>query len=423
MKFKKKTFKNGLRAIVAPMPSTETVSIMVLVGTGANYENLDNNGLSHFLEHMFFKGTKDFPKPGELDRGLDAVGAIHNAFTSREETAYWIKADAKKFDLTLHFVSDILQNALIKQEEIDKERTVILQEMKVWADNPINDIWSHVEALIYGDNSYGWQVIGTPKNIKTMGRAKFMKYWKSQYVASNTVVVVAGNVNEEQTFQKIEKAFENLRVGKHEKESAFKTPKPGPRTAIIERETEQSHVVVAALGYGENHKDRLTADVLGTILGGYMSSRLFEDIRGKLGLAYVVRAGHDSYRQTGFFGAYAGVLTEKRHEVIERIVGHLNRIKRTGPTSEEVTRAKENIKGTMALALESTDKVALFLGGQEILHGKIKKPEDIKKKLDKITKADLQRVAKDLFKPENLYLTIIGPRTDKDDYDTILNEV
>ena len=421
MKFIKRTFANGLRVIVSPMHSTETVTVLVLVGTGSNYEERKINGLSHFLEHMFFKGTKNHPKPGELDRMLDSVGAIHNAFTSREETGYWIKADSKRFDLAILFVSDILQNALLKDEEINRERGVILEEMKMYWDDPRRYIWSVFEELVYGDNPYGWDVIGTAQNIKKIKRSAFLNYWKSQYVASNTVVIVAGNVSEEQAFKKIEKAFAPLRTGKFKKAPALGKIVPGPRLKLFEKNTDQSHIVLGALGFALSHQDRLVADVLATILGGYMSSRLWSDIRGKHGLAYAVNASHQAYRATGYFAAYAGVPHERREEVVERISGHLVRIRKSGVTSEELTRAKDNIKGRLSLSLESTDEVASFVGAQELLLGRVWSPEELTRRVDKITKADLARVAKTLFHKDKVYLAMIGPKLTPAPYEKILN--
>lgn len=409
MKFAKKRLKNGLRVIVAPMESTNTITVLVLVGTGSNYETREINGLSHFLEHMFFKGTKKYPKPGELDKLLDSVGAMHNAFTSREETGYWIKIDAKQFSLAMTFVSDILQNALLKEEEINRERGVIIEEMKMYWDNPQRYIWSLAETLLYGDNAYGWDVIGTQENIRSIKRKDFIDYWKSQYVASNTVVIIAGNVGVDDTVKKVEKAFAKLRSTKPKGPATFQTPKSGARIKLFQKETDQSHVLVGALGYGLDHKDRYVADVLSTILGGYMSSRLWSDIRGKHGLAYSIHAGHQAYRSTGYFAAYAGVPHERREEVINRIVQHLVKIKKTGITTEELQRAKDNIRGHLAISLESTDEVASFLGAQEILLERTYTPDEILKKIDMITKEDVARVARDLFKRDTMFLTVIGP--------------
>ncbi len=420
MQFVKRTFENGLRTVVAPMSGTDTVTILVLVGTGSNYEERKESGLSHFLEHMFFKGTKNHPKPGELDRMLDAVGAVHNAFTSREETGYWIKVDARHFPLALTFVSDILQNALLKEEEVNRERGVILEEMKMYWDTPRRYIWSLFEELVYGDNSYGWDVLGTARNIRTIKRSQFINYWKSQYTAQNTVVVVAGNISASTVFPRIESAFSQLRTGKARKAPALKKVAHGPRIKLFEKETDQSHVVLGAIGYELEHKDQYAASILATILGGYMSSRLWADIRNRHGLAYVVSAMHTPYRVTGYFATYTGVPHERREEVVKRIVGHLERIRRSGATTEELHRAKENTKGHLALSLESTDEVAAFLGGQEILTGKIKTPAEVVKKVDKVSLGDIQRVARTIFRKDNIYLAMIGPRLSEATYHKIL---
>lgn len=423
MEFVKRTLASGLRVIVAPMASTETVTLLVLVGTGSNYETQKINGLSHFLEHMFFKGTKNHPKPGELDRMLDAVGAVHNAFTSREETGYWVKVDTKHFPLALNFVSDILQNALLKEEEINRERGPVLEEMNMIWDDPMRYIWSIFERLVYGDNPYGWDVLGTQENIRCIKRSAFLKYWKSQYVASNTIVVAAGNVPEGTLFEKIERAFSNLRDGKFMRAPLPRKVREGPRIEILSKDTAQTHVMLGAGGYALTHKNRIAAEVLSTILGGYMSSRLFSDIRERHGLAYAIRASHQSYRRVGYFAAYAGVPHAKAEEVVRRIALNLTKIKKSGVSSEELTRAKENIKGRLAISLESTDDVASFLGEQEVLLGKIETPTAIIKKLERIRKEDIQRVAKQIFTPKNAYCAIIGPRLDRAPYEKILAAV
>ncbi|HEY4477480.1 MAG TPA: pitrilysin family protein [Candidatus Paceibacterota bacterium] len=420
MEILKQKLPNGLRVMAVPMQNTETVTLLVLVGTGANYETRATNGLSHFLEHMFFKGTKKYPKPLELDRMLDAVGAVHNAFTSREETGYWIKVDAKHFPLALLFVSEILQNALLKEEEINRERGVILEEINMYRDNPQRQIWAHFEELIYGNNPYGWDVAGSPENVRRIKRSAFLSYWKSQYVAENSLVVVAGNISPEKIFSKVGSAFADLRTGKFAR--APEPPKiiPGPRMHIESKDTAQSHVVLGTLGYAMPHKDRIAADVLATILGGYMSSRLFMDIRERRGLAYAVRASHQAYRKVGYFAAYAGVPHGKTAEVVERMIANLQRTRKGGVTGEELTRAKDNIKGHLAISLESTDEVASFVGEQEILLNKVETPKQLIKKLDRVTKEDIRRVAKNLFSQVKTYLTIVGPHQKREQFEKLL---
>ncbi|KKU50845.1 MAG: Peptidase M16 domain protein [Parcubacteria group bacterium GW2011_GWA2_47_10b] len=295
--------------------------------------------------------------------------------------------------------------------------------MKMYWDDPRRYVWSLLEGLIYGDNSYGWDVLGPARNIQKIKRSAFVNYWRSQYVASNTIVVIAGNVSESTTFSKVESVFSGLRTGKYAKEPPMKKVILGPRVRIFEKNTDQSHVVIGALGYSLEHKDRLVADVLSTILGGYMSSRLWSDIRGKHGLAYHVHAEHQPYKHTGYFAAYAGVPHERREETIRRIIGHLEKIKKSGVTKEELSRAKENIKGRMAISLESSDEVATFLGTQEVLLGKIKTPDELKKRIEKITGEDIARVAKSLFQKDKVYLAIIGPHLKEEAYDGILRSI
>ena len=423
MKFVQKTLKNGVRAIVAPMPESQTVTVLVLVGTGSNYETRKISGISHFLEHMFFKGTKKHAKSGEISRIMDSVGAAHNAFTSREETGYWVKLERDKFDFGLDVVSDILQNSLLEEGEIDRERGVILEEMNMYFDMPQRQIWSELELLLYGDNPYGWDVIGFTKNIQTLKRKDFLSYWKKQYTASNTVVVVAGGIPENTTMDHIEKSFSSLRKGVPGKPMVFKKNTDIARVRAVEKNTDQSHILIGTEGYKLTHKDKVAADVLATILGGYSSSRLFRDIRDTHGLAYAVHASHNAYAYGGYFAAYVGVPHQKRVEVIERIIDHLSKIKKNGVTKEELSRAKANARGKLAMSLEATDEVAGFLGGQELILGKIRSPEEILKKIEQVEREDITRVATQMFQPSKIRIATIGPEQDEALYATLIQKV
>ena len=409
MDFVKKNLSSGLRVIAVPMKNTNTVTLLVLVGTGSRYETRNINGISHFLEHMFFKGTKHYPDAGELNKRTDAIGAIHNAFTSREETGYWVKAHAKHFTTVLTFVADILQNSLIKKEEVEKERGVILEEMKMFWDTPRSYIWYVFERLLYGDQPAGWDTIGTAESLKKLKRPHLVQYWDHQYGARNTVVIVAGNISAATIFRSVDDAFSQVRKGLSKKELKIKKSKKGPTVYIHEKKTDQTHLVLGAKGFSLSHRDRFVAEVLATILGGYMSSRLFMEIRERRGLAYTVAASHQAYRQDGYFAVYAGIPHSSLGRVPQIIVREFKRIVNTGVRREELQRAKENIRGHLAIALESTDEVAQYFGMQELLLGKILAPAKVMERIDRIREDDIKRVARKMFHPENYYLALIGP--------------
>lgn len=414
MHYQLKKLPSGLRVIACEMPNTETVTVLTLIGTGSHYETREINGISHYLEHMFFKGTKKYPDASTLNRRIDEIGGVHNAFTSKEETGYWVKAHKDHFRTAFGFVADILQNALIPAEEVERERNVIFEEMKLYWDTPSRYIWDLFEQHYFGDQPAGWDIIGTKETLNSLHRPDLMKYWKSQYVASNTVLVVAGNVKAEEVFALAAKEFKKLRKGKATGRKPLRAPEKGPRVKVHERVTDQTHLVVGTLGYPYAHKDRAVADVLATILGGYMTSRLFIKIRERRGLAYTVRAGHESAPLSGYIAVYAGIPQGKYVEVAKYIVEEFKNVIKKGVTAEELSRAKANTRGRMAIALEGSDEVASFFGSQEIMIGKIKTPDEMLSRIDKVTNADIKRVAAELFKPTQLYAACIGHNIDAD---------
>ncbi|MFC1594861.1 M16 family metallopeptidase [Patescibacteria group bacterium] len=409
MDFVKKKLPNGLRVICAPMKNTETVTFLVLVGAGSHYETRDINGISHFLEHMFFKGTKKCPESGELSRRLDAIGAEHNAFTSREETGYWVKTHKRHFSMALGFVADILQNSLMRREEIERERQVIFEEMKMAWDNPMRYIWYIFERHLYGDQPAGWDTIGTFETLKRIKRPQIIEYWQKQYTASNTVVIVSGKVSPKEVFSGVSEAFVSFKKGKPKNAPKLRKIKDGPSVNIFEKNTDQTHLIFGARGFPLNCKERIIAEILATILGGYMSSRLFMEIREKRGLAYAVHAGHQAYTQSGYLAVYAGVPHKAAVKVPIYIAKEFKKVREKGVTEEELSRAKENIRGKLAISLESTDEVASFLGVQELLLKKVLTPAKILKIIDSISENDIKRVAGKMFVSKNYYLAFITP--------------
>ena len=421
MEFKRETLANGMRVIVAPMQGTRAMTLLVLIGTGSKYESRKTNGLAHFLEHMFFKGTKTYPKPGMISKKLDMLGAEYNAFTSAEETGYWVKADAAHFPAALAFVADMLQNPLLKKEEIEKERGPVIEELKRCNDTPTTLIWEHWEELLYGDQPAGWPTIGNEENIRRFSREDFLRYWREHYLASNAVVVMAGNANVNgAALQAIERAFGGMPRGNPKKREPLKKEKEKERLRVHYKETEQSHFTIGGHGFSlADDTDRLPAELLAIIMGGYMSSRLWQAVREKRGLAYTVYATHQAYTDAGYFVAYAGVPHSQLTRTIKLMMSEFERVREKGITREELTRAKENVRGKMAIALESSDEVASFLGAQELLRGRVETPEDILAKIERVTHYDIMRVAKYCFAPENLRVAIIGPHK-KESYASIL---
>ncbi|HUD08697.1 MAG TPA: pitrilysin family protein [Candidatus Saccharimonadales bacterium] len=425
MHFKKTTFKNGLRLITAPMKDTNTVTVVVAVAAGSKYESKKINGLSHFLEHMFFKGTKKRPKTKDIAESLDAVGGEFNAYTSTESTAYYAKVDKEHIGLAIDVVSDIFLNSKIDPKEIEKERGVILQEINMYEDNPMLSVQEEFENLLYGDQPAGWKVIGTKENIARVSQKDFAGYMKNFYTAKNTVVSVVGNfgeMGESGVIKEIEKIFSKMRKGEVNKKQKTTEKQARPELKIKHKKTDQAHLVLGFRGYNMFHKDRFALALLANILGGTMSSRLFLSVRERLGLAYYVSAGDDESSDCGYFSVRAGVDTDKAkiEKTVKTIISEIKKMKARGVSEKELQKAKDNLRGKMALSLESSDEVAAFLAGQELGRREIKKPDEILRRIDKVKRDDILRVARDIFRNENLNLAIIGPIEDKGFLERIL---
>src|SRR3990167_4581456 len=409
MKFEKKTFSNGLRAIVAPMKDTQAITLWVLFGTGSKYETKRINGISHFLEHLFFKGTKSRPEAGQVNRELDRLGAESNAFTSKEYTGYYVKAAAKHFDTALDIVSDILIKPLFKKEEIEKERGVILQEISMYEDDPRRQAAEIFEELLYGDQPAGWDTAGYPGTVKNIAREDIVKYKESHYLTSNAVVTVAGNIEPGAAFHKVEKAFSKMPRGNKLQKSKVKEKQSRPQVKFKKKDVDQTHIRLGVRSYDMFDERRYALTVLQTILGGNWSSRLFMELREKLGLTYYVRAFQEQYTDTGYLMAAAGVPHEKLPETARKIVEILRLFRTKGVSEKEIKFAKEYIRGSMALAFESTDEVATFLASQELFYKKILTPPEVLAKIERVQRDDIMKIARDIFRPEKVNLAAIGP--------------
>ncbi len=414
MHFKKTIFKNGLRLVTAPMRDTQTVTVIITVGAGSKYENRKNNGISHFLEHMFFKGTKKRPKAKDISEILDGVGGEYNAFTGKEQTAYYVKVDATHLDLALDVVSDIYLNSRLDPREIERERGVIIQELNMYEDTPIMQIGDVFEGLLYGDQPAGWEIVGTKENVGKMKRADFAEYLAKNYTAPNTVVCVAGNIGEIGEIgiiRKIERIFAKMSKNKNGRKPKVVEEQTAPRILVKNKKTDQCHLILGARARDMFHPDRHALALLANILGGGMSSRLFLSVRERLGLAYYIGASYESYTDSGYLGVKAGVgaRAEKIEKAVKTIMREIGKIRETRVGAKELKKAKDNIRGRMILSLESSDEIAGFLAGQELMKRKIEKPEEILAKIGKVTAGDVQRVARETFVNEKLNLAMIGP--------------
>ena len=341
MKYDIHTLKNGLRIVLVPMPQTETATVVVMTGTGSRYENEKENGLAHFLEHMFFKGTKKRKDARAISEELDATGSIYNAFTAKDRTAYYAKVSARYLDTALDVITDIFLNSTLPGEEITKERGAIIQEIDMYEDMPMHTIDNVFDALIFGaDHPLGRTILGPKTNILSFSRKEFTTYLKRNYTPANTVVCVAGSFSTPKVLAKIKKEFG--KVAKREMPALvpFMETQTAPRIAIKEKKTDQTQLMLGVPSYPYLHKDEYALAVLATILGGGMSSRLFMEVREKRGLAYSVHASVEKYPDTGYFVVNAGVEHAKLEKTVETILAEFKKIKSTPVSKAELEKAK-----------------------------------------------------------------------------------
>ena len=419
--FKKTIFKNGLRLITVPMKNTRTTTVLVLVGTGSKYETKEMNGISHFVEHMFFKGTKRRPNPLKIAESLDRVGGNYNAFTGKEFTGFWAKVDFKHLDLALDWVADIFLNSKLEKREIEREKGVIIEEVNMYLDTPtsyIRDLW---EKLLYGSQPAGWLIIGEKENILNFDRKKILDYLKNHYSALNTVICVAGNIKSGLVERKIRKYFKNIREKQIQHKIKVKEEQNKPEVLLHFKKTDQTHFCLGARGYDFFHSRKYAQAILATILGGNMSSRLFTSVRGKRGLAYYIQTSSESTTDTGYLVTQAGVDHKNIEKTIKIILKEYKLLKNRLVKKEELQKAKDYLKGTSSLSLELSDTQASFYGSQELLEQKILTPKEKFQKIDEVSINDIKKIAKDIFQPEKLNLATIGPFKKKERFEKLLN--
>ena len=406
--YRKTVLDNGLRIVSSFMPHTRSVSITIFVGTGSRYEKDTEAGLSHFIEHLFFKGTEKRPTARDISEAIEGVGGVINAGTDRELTVYWAKVATPHFDLALDVLADALLHSKFDPEEIEKERKVVIEELNMIRDDPREWIDVIIDEVIWPGQALGRDVAGTKETVNSFTRDDALSYLARHYTPRNTVVSVAGNVPHEYVVHAIEKALGGWKGGEPQTFAPAQNSQSAPRLRLESKRTEQAHLCLAVHGLSMLHPDRFVLDVLNVILGEGMSSRLFQEVREKRGLAYDVHSYVSHFLDAGAATVYAGVDPRRINSAIEAILSELRRLKDEVPDSE-LAKAKEYSKGRLLLRMEDTRSVAGWMGAQELLTGRILTVDDVVQIIDAIRPADLQRVAQELFVTEKLNLAIVGP--------------
>lgn len=421
MKFDQKILSNGLRIITVPMPDNPAVTVLVMVSAGSKYEVKNNNGISHFLEHMVFKGTPRRPSALDISRELESLGAQYNAFTSQEYTGYYAKVNPEHIDNALDIVSDIYLNPLLDNKEIEKEKGVIVEEIRMYQDLPHRHVHDLFMRLVYGDQPAGWNIAGTEDNVKSFNKKDFLDYREKHYVAEATTVIVSGSFDESNIIDKIEKYFSNISLAKKIDKEKVLEKQDKPEISVKYKDTDQAHLVLGVRSYDSRNKNDTVLTVLATLMGKGMSSRLFQKLREEMGVGYYIHAGQDSYTDHGLFSISTGVDTKRVIEVIKVLLSECNKIIEEDISEDELKKVKDYICGSFMLGLETSDARAEYVATDIILKGKIISPAEEIEKIKAISIEDIKRLAKDIFIDEKLNLAIIGPYKDSQIFKDILS--
>ncbi|HZQ08955.1 MAG TPA: pitrilysin family protein [Anaerolineae bacterium] len=407
--YQKFTLENGIRVLVNELPHTRSATITMYMATGARYEAEPIAGISHFIEHMLFKGSTKRATAQEIAVAIEGIGGFFNASTGQELTNYWVKVPYQHFDTGLDVLSDMLCAPLFDANEIEKERHVILEELRQTLDMPEELVFYDLDALMWLPHPLGRDVAGTPESVSAITRADLLAYVAQHYHSANLVVSVAGYLTASEIIPQLNAALSPLLPRAIELYAPFTPSQNGARWKVHNKKTEQAHVAVATWSYSRHHPDRYAVNVLNTILGDGMSSRLFQEIREVRGLAYSVSSFGTSLQDCGYFGSYAAVEPKNAAETLQAMLREWAKLAAEPVPETELIKAKELIKGNLLLSMEDTHSVAGWVGRQEALREPILTVDDVTAQIDAVTVKDVQRVARDLFRDEWLNLAVVGP--------------
>ena len=422
---------SGLQIIRVPMAGVNSVTVLALANTGSRYENRTEQGIAHFFEHIVFKGTKNYPTAQDLASAIDAIGADFNAFTSKEYTGYYVKSASNHLKTSLDVVSDMLLAPKILQEDIDREKGVIIEEINMYEDTPMRQIGNLFETLVFADSGLGHDILGTKETVSNITTRDFNRFLEKWYGLGNLVLVISGDesiVKSDKTLELIKKYFAKKSTKRaadrvNTKLLSAQEPKiSSNKLSVTYKKTEQAHLCLGWPGIEREDDRRYALTLLSTILGANMSSRLFTEVREKRGLCYYVNSDTDFYNNTGIFGSSAGVDPTRIEEAISVILSEFyGLVDGTKPvTPAELKRAKDYIRGSLVLSLEDSRSVAQFFGMKQLLSQEVKSPTEVLEAFEKVTLAEVQKVAKDLIVQGECRLAVIGPYKTEDQFRPLL---
>jgi len=408
---KKQTLKNGIRLITAPLKETQTASLLVLVKVGSRQEIKDIEGISHFIEHMMFKGTEKRPTTLDLSKELDGIGAEYNAYTGKDVTGYYIKADARHLSLTIDMLSDMLVNSKFDAQELEKEKGVIVEEINMYEDNPMMYVEELLEEMMFGGGELGHMIAGSRETVKAASREKMLKYKNNFYNGSNIVIGLAGQFTDKHLTE-IKNKF-SIAVGKKSNVKKTLINQKSPQAVVRNKATEQMQLALGWPAFSSYDERIYALQLMSVILGGNMSSRLFINVREKNGLAYFVRSWPNLYEDTGSLVIQAGLDKKRLDKALLTIMAEITKMKIERVTKEELQRAKDFIAGKMALDLEDSMSIAQWYINQEILDKELLSPKQKLAKVMAVSADDIKQVANDIFDFKKTNVAVIGPMKDK----------
>ncbi len=419
--YDKTTLDNGLRIVTANMPHTRSVTVMLYYGVGSRYEAKRLGGISHFIEHMVFKGTERRPLPQIISEAIEGVGGYLNASTGLETTNYYAKVPSKHFAMALDVLTDMLDRPLFKPDDIEKERQVIIEEINATLDSPSDLVGELHSELLWGDQPVGRPVGGTRESVGAATRDDLLGYLKSHYVPPNLVVSVAGNIQHEEVVEQVNKVFGGYPRGEQPPAfSAATQPEARSRVLLHQKDTEQANLVMGLPALSAFDPDRYKLDLLNAIIGDGMSSRLFVELRENMGIAYSVGSYTRKMSDTGEFGIYGGMDVERAKDSIVAALAEMAKIKREPVGEDELNKVKEYRKGGMVLGLEDTAGVAMWGGGQELRYGRIYSVDEVTAELDAVTTEDIMTMANRYFVGDRLALAVVGPYDNEAEFQELL---
>lgn len=418
--FERQTLSNGLRILTAPMPQAQSVTCFVMVAAGSRYETWETNGIAHFTEHMVFKGTERRPTARDIAGEVDSIGGEFNAFTGKEFTGYYVRCAADSRDVALDVLTDMIRHSKFDPEEIEREKGVIIEEMNMYLDTPRDLVDNIYEEVLYGDQPLGWMVIGHKDAIRSAKRETFVDYLDRWYMPERLVVGLGGRIGDD-LIGRIEELFGDLQGNGGAGPAPLQAVKRGkPRIKLHTKESDQAHLCIGVPSHPLQHRDRYPLQLLATVLGGGMSSRLFTEVRERRGLAYYVFGVNHSYTDTGTLYSQAGVDLSRIDDAITTIAGELMKMAEEPVPSDELEKARSFAKGRFVLQTESPQGMIQFGLRREVLEDGAVDPQEVLDGLDAVTADDVQRVAQDLIAGSKLALAVIGPFEDAERFEKLL---